>query len=184
VAGQPRRRARLAEAGELVPVEPERHGSGCACRRCAGFEPGNEAAVRHGSYVSPARLASDPRTRAIADEVRASMPAYSPADEVTIELLAVTLRRVERATAAIEANDDMAGDSPLSPYLIPDAGAVRALRDDLRSWVNTAAKLAASLGLTPLSRAKLGLDVALTRRALTVTELHAAAAAEDGEGAA
>lgn len=97
----------------------------CDCRRCAGlngvkdgvpFEPGNEMAVSHGALVSATRLAQDPATIALADDIRASMPSYVESDEVTIELLAITMRRVERATAAIEVADSTIGERPLAAH--------------------------------------------------------------------
>jgi hypothetical protein len=65
VAGRPQRRARLAAAGELVPVEQVRHGLDCGCQRCTGFEGDNEAHFVHGAtserHVAP--LARNQRRR-------------------------------------------------------------------------------------------------------------------------
>lgn len=166
MAGRPRRRARLAEAGELVPVERERHGDGCACRRCSGWESANQAAVRHGSYASPARLSSDERTQELADGIRRAMPVYTAADEPAVQMLAITMRRVERATEAIEAADAMAGDHPIAEYLADTAPKLLALRDDLRGWLRLSARLAGDLGMTPMARARLSLDLVRTEDAL------------------
>ena len=48
------------------------------------------------------------------------------------------------------------------------------LREDLRRWINTARGLAADLGLTPTSRARLGLDIAATARTLSVIDYYQA----------
>jgi hypothetical protein len=151
------------------------HSSDCGCVRCRGFERGNElgrqfelgnkVAERHGALVSASRLASDPATVALADGIRASMPSYAASDEVTIELLAITMRRVERATAAIDAADSMIGERPLAAYNFKGPE-LKSLRDDLRSWIRLCASLADSLGMSPLARSRLGLNVAMTRRAL------------------
>jgi hypothetical protein len=88
-------------------------------------------------------------------------------DEQTIWLLAITLRRVERGTAAVEQADAVIGpDRPLAAY--GDKLELKALREDLRGWIRLAAQLAESLGLSPQSRSRLGLNVAMTRRALGV----------------
>jgi hypothetical protein len=76
--------------------------------------------------------------------------------------LAVTLRRVALANAAVERADGNGSSAP----------AAKALRDDLRGWIRLARSLAGDLGLTPAARARMGLDVALTRRALSVFDLH------------
>jgi hypothetical protein len=146
----------------------------CKCKRCVGlngaddgvrFERGNELAMRHGALVGAQRLANDPATVALADGIRASMPTYVASDEVTIELLAITMRRVERATAAVDVADGMIGERPLAAYNFKGPE-LKALRDDLRGWIRLCANLADSLGMSPLARSRLGLNVAMTRRAL------------------
>lgn len=128
------------------------------------FEKGNQAAFRHGGY---SLLGIGERAGEIADEIRPTMPAYAPADEPVLLLLATTLARIERANAAIEVVD-VTSPSPLSEYLAADEPTVApnlaALRADLRGWINTARRLANDLGLTPTSRAKLGLDIAAAQR--------------------
>lgn len=166
-------------AGEVATVERAGHGAGCQCRRCVGlrgaldgvpFEPGNRASERHGAYS--ARLGEDPRTAELAAGIREAASWIGATDDVTVSLLAVTLRRVERAVAAIEAADALS-ENPLAPYLTND-GALRTLRDDMRGWMRLAASLASDLGLSPTSRARLGLDVAQSRRALSIVEYYAA----------
>lgn len=169
--GRPKRRARLAEAGELAPVE-RRHGDGCGCRRCVGlngaedgrpFEPGNEIAVTHGAYVSLQRLATDERVLADVEQIRATMePYWDSAYEPVVELLAIVRERVRRAQAALEQVDGL-NDNPVAPYLAGDRDALATLRGDLRGWIREARALAASLGLDPLSRSRLGVNVARIR---------------------
>jgi hypothetical protein len=128
------------------------------------FENGNQAARTHGGY---SLLGIGDRATEIADDIRPTLPAYAAADEPVLLLLATTLARIERANAAIEAVD--AASEPLggylaardSPTLAPD---LSRLRSDLRSWINTARRLANDLGLTPTSRARLGLDLVAAQR--------------------
>ena len=126
-------------------------------------EPGNQIALKHGANST---FAIAPRAAELAGELRQVVPTYSPADEVSVRLLAITLARIERAVAALERVDGAAGENPLGPYLGDSAEVMRWLRTDLRLWVASAGRLAESLGLTPTSRAKLGLDVARTGDAL------------------
>lgn len=133
-----------------------RHEPGCACTRCAGFEPGNGAAVTHGAYAT---AAISERGAELADEVRAVMPLQSGADRFVVAALGVVLARVEAADRAL-AEADAAGktDELLS------------LRADLRRWLALELRYCEALGLAPLARAKLGLTVATTRR-LDLTRL-------------
>ena len=164
MAGRPQRRARLA-AGLPAP-----QGNGTR----PPFEKGNQVALQHGGY---ALLGLGDRASEIADEIRPTLPAYSPADEPTLLLFATTLARIERANAAIETVDANTA-SPLSEYLAGTeatlAPNLAALRNDLRAWINTARRLANDLGLTPTSRAKLGLDIAATQRTLSVIDYYRA----------
>jgi hypothetical protein len=141
------------------------HGADCPCTRCQGFRegnelgvrfaPGNRAAERHGGY-SLAGL--EDRGKEIAEEIRPTLPAGAVCDEPVLQLLALTLARVERGAAAIERVDDLSESLRLS--------------HDLRAWVNGARRLANDLGLTPTSRARLGLDIAATRRTLSLIEAY------------
>ena len=82
----------------------------------------------------------------------------------------MTLARIERAEEAVaRAEED------------GDLEKLARLRHDLRSWVSVSLRLLDALGLTPLAHARLGLDTAMTRRALTAVELHAAADVVEGE---
>ena len=95
------------------------------------------------------------------------MPAYRDSDGPAVQLLALTFGRIERGDRAVVEAEERGDDET-----------VARLRADLRGWVNSAVRLLDALGMTPTARARLGLDVAMTRRALTVMELHAQAALE------
>ena len=128
-----------------------------------GVTDGNRLGEKHGAYASLARLRADPRCAQIAGDIRASAPVYSPADEPVVPLLALVLLRVERAVAALAAVDTAAGEGrELGPYLVDDGGKHDRLWQDLRGWVSTARYLCSDLGMTPTSRARLGLDLAGT----------------------
>jgi hypothetical protein len=93
-------------------------------------------------------------------------------------LFATALVRIENASNAMALVDESA--TPLGPYLGggkngDDLGpGLQRLREDLRRWVETARRLANDLGLTPTSRAKLGLDIASAQRAFSIVEYHRA----------
>jgi hypothetical protein len=165
MAGRPQRRARLEAAGLPVP-------SGNGSR--PPFERGNQAALQHGGY---ALLGIGDRATEIAADVRPTLPAYAAADEPVLLLLATTLARIERANAAIELVDENS-TSALSEYLGGDektlAPDLSRLRQDLRAWIGLARRLANDLGLTPTSRARLGLDIASAQRAFSIVEYHRA----------
>jgi hypothetical protein len=137
------------------------HGDGCACQRCRGFGPFNTVPVQHGAYSSAVRLARDDETREIADAIRESLPFATPGTETTVELLAITLRRVRAATLAIERVDAAAEDDPLSVYVAQGDLPLARLRDDLRGWIRLAAKLAESLALTPAAYGRLQRDLGM-----------------------
>lgn len=145
-----------------VHVTPDsRHQPGCPCTRCTGFPVGNTLAVTHGAKVSHMRLATESETREIADAIRESLPFATPGTETTVELLAITLRRVRAAVAAIERVDAAAQDDPLSVYVSSGELPLAKLRDDLRSWIRLAVKLAESLALTPAAFGRLQRDLGM-----------------------
>jgi hypothetical protein len=151
---------RPVDAGEQTDLD-RRHGDDCQCVRCQGFAPGNELHRTHGAYASTLRLGE--RVSELAVEIRDSVPVYSPADEVVVRLLAVTLARIERASVAIDRVDDEAEGKEIDAYAGARGEQLQRLRSDLRGWINSARRLANDLGLTPTSRAKLGLDIARGR---------------------
>jgi hypothetical protein len=86
-------------------------GSECGCDRCRGWQPGNDAWLKHGGYSI---LGLSDRTTEIADAIRPTMPAYAAADEPVLLLLATTLAGpvlgnvsqvlARERTVAVEAN--------------------------------------------------------------------------------
>ncbi len=139
------------------------------------FEPGHELSLKHGAYA-PLKLA--PRAEEIAAGIRDQLEEdrlYAPAFELAIARLALVWARIENASAALDKLEGMALE-PATPYLTAAAelrDGHRAMRDDLKGWLRLAGQIEASLGLTTESRAKLGLDLALTGMAVTKTKREA-----------
>ena len=80
----------------------------------------------------------------LADELRPVVPSYSSSDEPAVRLLSLAFARLERAQVALdEAKPDEAGK----------------LRSDALGWANAARRLLNDLGMTPTSRARLGLNI-------------------------
>ena len=121
------------ERGEWTPAFPGQR---------PPFEPGHELTVKHSAYAD-VRLG--PRVAELADEIRTVVPAYSIADDYVVRLLALSFARIEAAEEAIA---------------VAEPGELERLRQDLRGWVNSARRLLNDLALTPMSRARLGLDIA------------------------
>ena len=167
-----------------MPVIASEHGPGCTlgddgepCVRCAGFQPGNALALTHGSY---ARLRLQPRATALREELAQLVPFGTETDGPAIDLLAITLTQVERAGLVLAV--EQAENAARLSVGAPPSDRLDRLAADARAWVKTAAKLLDQLGMTPLARARLGLDVANTRRSLSLIELHAAAALDGDAG--
>jgi hypothetical protein len=117
------------------------------------FRPGNDHAKIHGAKVAAWKLA--PRASEIAAVLSELLPVRSDADGPTVDLAAIVLARIEVATDYL----DRVG-------LFDARGRPRPILKLLSSWENTAARLLDSLGLSPVSRAKLGLDVVRAGAAL------------------
>jgi hypothetical protein len=133
------------------------------------FEPGNDAAVKHGAH---SKLRLEPRAAELAGELRELLdrqlgPATCEADDPTIALAALALAQVEAATLWLAEHG-----------LVDERGQPRGLLRHLGTMINTASRLCDRLGMTPTSRAALGLDVARTGEALRV---HLAERYGDGE---
>lgn len=133
-----------------------KHPADCECPRCIGWPLGNTYAMTHGAKRSEVVLAAQPETREIVHAIAASVPFMTPGAEITVELLAVTLRRIQLALVAIEKADEAIAEGTMPEELPFDR-----LRGDLRSWISLAAKLSAALALTPTSYAKLTRDLGL-----------------------
>jgi hypothetical protein len=152
---------------ELEKAATVTHDCGGTCTRCTGFQPGNELARRHGRWVSDARLSEDPQVAAYEQEIAETQPIGHPADAGAIWRLALCYRRVEFAAAALAEADAATEGRPMAHFVGgPVAEAVDRMKADLDRWLARASKLEAELGRTPSSRAKLGLHLAMTGRAL------------------
>jgi hypothetical protein len=168
----------MGEVERIRSHGPSAHRPDCDCTRCRGFQPGNALHLSHGVYSA---RQIEPRAEEIVAQIEAMASWLLPTDRPMVSLLAITLARVERGSAAL-AEVDAAASSDLSAYISESGGLVfDRLRRDVRSWISTSLKLATELGLTPAARARLGLDAARTKRALSLVELHEAAAAEEAE---
>jgi Phage terminase, small subunit len=155
------------------------HGPDCSCTRCRGFEEGNgyrvgegnQLAVTHGAY-SPAVLRA--KVDELADEISSIVPASNEADQPTIRLLALALARIEAAHDWLQSQ----------PHgLFRDGkGTPQPILKQLSTWENSAARLCDRLGLTPVSRASLGLDLvrteAVARGRVDLSRLDAAERAQ------
>jgi hypothetical protein len=87
------------------------------------------------------------------------VPVSVAGDEIAVAGLALVVSRLEAASGALEALD---GDHPLRPYLNEIGDRLRA---DTARWLRLLLTYAEALSLTPASRARLGIDVAVARRA-------------------
>ena len=126
------------------------------------FERGNDAAVKHGATAT---LKLAPRAEEVADEIRALVPARSEADEPAVRLLALTLAQIEAAAAWVAERGIVDAKGQPAPVL-----------KAMTTMINSAARLADRLGMTPAGRAQLGLDLAKGEAVrLTLTKLAALA---------
>ena len=194
MAGRPRK------TGSKPPAPPMRshgsakgaskHDSNCRCPRCRGFGPGNQFALgqgrpeAHGAY-SRSLVKIGPPVEERANEIRDLLPVFHPVDEAALRALSIVLIRIERAEAALEQLEheiEDEGRGALAMYgeeLRLNGRVVRVdgLKDDLARWLRVAEKYFSALGMTPGSRARLGLDIARAHR-YTVLDLHSEAAEE------
>lgn len=134
------------------------------------FEPGNQVAVRHGAF---SKLRLEPRAAELVDEIRDLVPARSDADDPTIGLLALTFAQVEAATLYVAEHG-----------IVDERGEARSILRHLGTMINTAGRLCDRLGLTPTSRAQLGLDLTRARGEALDAYLAEKRAAEERDAAA
>jgi hypothetical protein len=111
----------------------------------AGAEADNRRALK-GGWHSARVLA--PRAEELRDEIASLVPAIGPSDEPAVKLLAWQLARCERANAWLDEHG-----------LLTDSGAPQPVLRVLSTWENSAARLLDQLGMSPTSRARLGLDL-------------------------
>jgi hypothetical protein len=123
------------------PAKGAGHPDDCACTRCAGFEPGNGIAIRHGSYAT---LALRPRAAEIADGLLTAMgDAYEDRYLPAIETAALAGARLERAMGVL-----LAGSSADKDTLEEEEKRLRLSRD-ARGWLRSYLAALERLGLTP-----------------------------------
>jgi hypothetical protein len=125
------------------------------------FQPGNEVRKVHGAYSPVRKLAEDEDVKAAADALLELAPVTTEADGPMAVLCAIALERVARARAGVRDLEERG--EPVPP----------ALASDFRGWLRDAARLLDSLAMSPVSRARLGLDVARTGQAVTLLDLVA-----------
>lgn len=154
------------------------HGEDCGCTRCAGVQPGNGLAERHGCYSG---LRLQPRAKTLRAEVEALVPFGTTADAPMIDLLALTLAQAERAGLALAV--EQAQSAAATTIGDPPSPRLDRLAQDARGWVNTATKLLDALGLSPTSRARLAGDLAGAERTLTARALRARYGADEDRAA-
>lgn len=184
MAGRPRKTGVRPPVPAVKSYGPSKHDSNCQCPRCKGFEVGNQFALGHGTpeshgAYSTSLLKIGPVIEQRADDIRALLPAFHAVDEAALRALATVLIRIERAAAALEQLEQMVDEAGLGPLamfseeLTLNGKVVRAdgLKDDLARWLRVAEKYLSAFGMTPGSRARLGLDLVRARH-FTVLDLH------------
>jgi hypothetical protein len=136
------------------PAKGTGKGAGNGSPSAPPFEKGNRAAVKHGAKgrLDPKKL--EVKTQAIVDALSAAAPVRDrdgrlpAADVVTVKLLADALVRL-----------DLLGEWLGQEGLFTEDGDVRPALDLERRLRSQALEVAAELGMTPRSRAALGLDL-------------------------
>ncbi len=140
---------------------------------------GNQRAATHGCYSV---LTQTPRAEQLAIELRDLVPLATVADSPAIDVLALTLAQLERASVVLS-HRQQTEVAQLREGRRPgkiDRDDLRRLSQDARGWASVATRLLEALGMTPASRAKLGLDVA--RGVDAVVRLDDYLASNYGEG--
>jgi hypothetical protein len=112
----------------------------------AGAEPENDRAVKHGAKAT---LKLAPRVEEIRRDLADLVPVATEADLPAVTLLAWQLARIEAANSYLDEVGITDGKGKPRPVL-----------NVLSTWENSAARLCDQLGLTPTSRARLGVDLA------------------------
>lgn len=117
--------------------------------------PGNRRAVKHGAYAAVVRERLEAKSREVYEALAADAPLRGPdgelpaADAVAVRLLAEALCRLDDVSAHLRDRG-----------LTDEDGAVRPAVELESRLRREAADHADALGMTPRSRARLGLDVA------------------------
>jgi len=135
------------------------------------FQPGHELSLKHGAY-SPARY--QPRAREVEAQLRATVTWWTPADAPTIGAYCTALAQVELLEAYLADLGGSAGG------LVDAEGEVRSAATFLLRCQARVDSLGSKLGMDPLSRARLGRDVAAGQ--VDMAKLMAEAAAREAHG--
>jgi hypothetical protein len=125
----------VTERETRLAIDPE-------TRKAEPFPPGNDLALRHGGHVSPLRLAG--RITELADLLRDAMPLGG--FHAAVQATAIAGARLEAVLLALEK---------------ADAGAVDRLEREANRWWRNYVSGLDRLGLTPVSAAKLGVNLAV-----------------------
>lgn len=173
-------------------ARPKRHPEGCTCTRCTGFQPGHQLSVTHGARSQ--RLLR-PIAQALMDGLYAdpTTPPYlhDPSYGSAVQGWAYAEAECYRLRSYI---DEMTGTADTLTERVtinetvqegPDGirrrsvqARIRSAQEALDRAERRADKLRSELGLTPLSRARLGKDISVMRR-FDLTRAYAAADAGD-----
>lgn len=127
---------------------------------------GNTRNLQTGAY---ARLLLGDRAEQLADALRETAPIATPADDAAFALCGMLLAQLERANVALlraqglEAETRARGGAPGKA----DREQHYRLSADARGWSNSVRRLLNDLGMTPMSRAALGFDLARTEDIVT-----------------
>lgn len=116
------------------------------------FQPGHQLTREHGAY---SQQAIEPLQEAILERLRLDAPVGHEADDHARRLLAGRLAQIEIARRWIAENG-----------ILNEQGELWPLVRDLTKWEGGAVRQMRELGLTTLSRAELGLDLARTHVAI------------------
>ena len=158
----------MRPVNETLELERQAHGPDCACVRCTGFQPGHTLSLKHGarSVLQNRRRAEEIRERLVEDA-----PLVAPADGAIFDVAANLLAHSERALAVLESaqREELAAIRAGTPLKPDQRQNLARLSQDTRGWLNSAMRALDRLGMSPLSRAQLGLDVARARESIVVT---------------
>jgi hypothetical protein len=138
------------------------HGVNCGpggeglCTRCAGFLPGNDVGQRHGAYSA---REIEPLAESIFEALCAQAPVANVADDHARRLVAGRLAQIELGRRWV-----------FEHGVCDENGDLRPIVGVLVKWENGARQMLRELGLTTLSRAELGLEIA--RTAVAVSEVQ------------
>jgi hypothetical protein len=126
-------------------------------KSAGSFRKGNRVSVVHGAKAQVPQVRVEAKSAAIAEQLAAAAPVRDsdgslPAhDQAVVQMLATALCRLEDVGAWLDEHG-----------VIDGKGKVRSAAGWERRLQSHALKLMAALGMTPQSRAKLGLNLART----------------------